>query len=250
METLQREACFVMVPPYTKKAEKGFAMDAGQQDKKQIERVVVFCGSKLGKNPLYAEHAERLGTLLGQNGFNLVYGGGTSGLMGLVSGAAQKSGSKVTGIITHAFKNSAAYQPPQGVDEMVVAMLHIRKAEMLAMADACIILPGGIGTQDEQWEAAALMDMQMAEGSDAFVKPVIVLNTNGIYTPLKQQMRLLIDEGFIHPGREKMIRSVDTPEEVIAKLQAWNKEGILRARDIPDHAAAKSGPGPSSSPAP
>lgn len=200
--------------------------------KKEIKTVVVFCGSKFGNSPIYREHAETLGRLLGEGGFDLVYGGGASGLMGVVSGAALAAGSKVTGVITDAFLRAASYQKLDGAEEYVTRTLPSRKARMLEKADACIILAGGVGTQDEQWEAAALIDMQIASGAKKFLKPVIVLNTNGIYDPLKDQMRQLIREGFIHPGRERLIRSVDSPDEVIQKLKKWNEEGIWRGADV------------------
>jgi uncharacterized protein (TIGR00730 family) len=200
--------------------------------KKEIKTVVVFCGSKFGNDPIYRKHAEMLGRLLGENGFDLVYGGGASGLMGMVSKAALDAGSKVTGVITEAFLRAATYQKLPGVDEHVTRSLPSRKARMLEKADACIILAGGVGTQDEQWEAAALIDMQIASGAKKFLKPVIVLNTNGIYDPLKDQMRRLISEGFIHPGRERLIRSVDSPDEVIQKLKKWNEDGIWRGIDV------------------
>ncbi|MGZ9097564.1 MAG: LOG family protein [Micavibrio sp.] len=200
--------------------------------KKEIKTVVVFCGSKFGNSPEYQRDAEALGRLLGQNGFDLVYGGGTAGLMGVVSRTAHENGSKVTGVITEAFRKAVNYNFLDGADEQIVRTLPSRKARMLKQADACIILAGGIGTQDEQWEAAALIDMQIAGKSKSFLKPVIVLNTNGIYDDLKSQMRKLIAEGFIHPGREKLIRSVDSPEEVIQKLQKWNSEGVLRACEV------------------
>jgi uncharacterized protein (TIGR00730 family) len=200
--------------------------------KKQIKTVVVFCGSKFGNDKIYREHAEILGRLLGENGFDLVYGGGASGLMGTVSQAALAAGSKVTGVITEAFLRAATYQKLDGVDEYVTRTLPSRKARMLEKADVCVILAGGVGTQDEQWEAAALIDMQIASGAKKFLKPVIVLNTNGIYNPLKEQMRRLISEGFIHPGRERLIRSVDAPQDVIEKLHKWNEEGIWRGADV------------------
>lgn len=200
--------------------------------KKEIKTVVVFCGSKFGNSPDYKADAEKMGALLGQNGFNLVYGGGTAGLMGAVSKAALDNGSNVTGVITNAFRRAAYYNALPGAEESVVRTLPSRKARMLEQADACIILAGGIGTQDEQWEAAALIDMQIASRSNDYLKPVIVLNTRGIYDALKVQMRQLIAEGFIHPGREKLIRSVDTPEQVIEKLKTWNGEGVLRANQV------------------
>jgi uncharacterized protein (TIGR00730 family) len=201
-------------------------------EKKQIKTVVVFCSSRMGVNPVYAAHAAEIGRLLGENGFDLVYGGGMSGLMGVVAESAQRAGSHVIGIITHAFRKAAFYQPLPGAEEIAVRTLPARKKAMLDKADACIVLAGGIGTLDEQWEAAALIDMNMASRSKAYIKPIIVLNTNGIYNDQKEGMRRRIAEGFIHPGREKMIRSVDTPEAVIRKLKIWNEEGILRACDI------------------
>lgn len=201
-------------------------------EKKEIKTVVVFCGSKFGNDKIYRDHAQTLGRLLGEQGFDLVYGGGTSGLMGVVSKAALDAGSKVTGVITESFLRAAYYQKLPGVEEHVTRTLPSRKARMLAKADACIILAGGVGTQDEQWEAAALIDMQIASGAKKFLKPVIVLNTNGIYNPLKDQMRRLISEGFIHPGRERLIRSVNTPAEVLQKLHKWNQEGIWRGIDV------------------
>jgi uncharacterized protein (TIGR00730 family) len=203
-----------------------------QAEKKQIKTVVVFGGSKFGTEKQYAEDAHKIGELLGQNGFDLIYGGGKSGLMGVFSSAALVNGSKVTGIITQAFRKATWYEGLDGAEEIVVRSLPSRKAQMIKRADACIVLPGGIGTLDEQWEAAALIDMNVAAASKAYLKPIIALNTCGFYYHMKQQMRHAIDKGFIHQGRERLIRSVDTPEAVIEKLKTWNSEGIMRASDV------------------
>ena len=146
---------------------------------------------------------------------------------------------KVTGIITHAFQKAAWYEGLDGAEEIAVRTLPSRKAQMIRMADACIVLPGGIGTLDEQWEAAALIDMNVAAKSRKWLKPIIVLNTCDFYSHMKAQMKHAIDEGFIHPGREKLIRSVDTPSEAIEKIKKWNEEGIWQARDIADAYAAE-----------
>jgi uncharacterized protein (TIGR00730 family) len=209
---------------------------------KAIKTVAVFCGSKFGNNPVYAEHAKQLGELLGRNGYDLVYGGGSSGLMGVVSQAARDAGSKVTGIITHAFRDAAWHKPLEGVEERVVRALSHRKARMLHMADAIIVLPGGIGTLDEQWEAAALLDMNIAGNMKAPVKPIIVLNTNGFYDDQKAQMKKAIREGFIHPGREELIRAAKTPQDVIDRLDGWNAAGLRLTRDIAQGLAKPSNP--------
>jgi predicted Rossmann-fold nucleotide-binding protein len=105
--------------------------------KKEIKTVVVFCGSKFGNSPEYQRDAEALGRLLGQNGFDLVYGGGTAGLMGVVSRTAHENGSKVTGVITEAFRKAVNYNFLHGADEQIVRTLPSRKARMLKQADAC-----------------------------------------------------------------------------------------------------------------
>lgn len=200
--------------------------------KKTIEKIVIFGGSKFGNDVKYAEDAHKVGLLLGKTVKEVFYGGGKSGLMGIFASAARDSGAKVIGIITQPFKDSIYYQRLEGTEELVVSSLSYRKKLMIGKSDAGIILPGGVGTQDEQWEMVALIDMNIASQSNAYLKPVIVLNTKGIYNPLKAQMKALIAEGFIHPGREKLVRSVDTPEEVIEKIEKWNGEGILRASDV------------------
>lgn len=200
--------------------------------KKTIKNVCVFCSSRIQKNPIYAEHAQAVGRMLGENGFNLVYGGGTSGLMGVVAKAARDSGARVFGVITHAFKNSASYEALDGATEKVVTHLPTRKAWMMRKADAFITLGGGIGTLDEKWEVAAHNDMLIAARSLEHLKPIIVVNTNGIYDTEKTLMRTLIDEGFIYEGREKMIRAVDSPEEAIKKLKTWSAEGVMRGIDL------------------
>ena len=202
------------------------------EKKKTIKTVGVFCSSRLQENPVYAEHAAEVGRLLGEAGFNLVYGGGTSGLMGVVAKAARDSGARVFGVITHAFKDSAFYEALDGTTEKVVAQLPTRKAWMMRKADAFITLGGGIGTLDEKWEVAAHNDMLIAARSTEHLKPIIVVNTNGIYDTEKTLMRTLIQEGFIHEGREKMIRAVATPEEAVRKLQTWSAEGVMRGVDL------------------
>lgn len=203
-----------------------------QDSKKRIKTVGVFCSSRHQENPIYAEHARTVGRLLAEQGFDLVYGGGTSGLMGEVAKAARDNGARVFGVITHAFKNSAYYELLEGTKEKVVTQLPTRKAWMMRKADAFLALGGGIGTLDEKWEVAAHNDMLIAARSKDHLKPIIVVNTNGIYDTEKTLMRTLIKEGFIHEGREKMIRAVDTPEEAIRKLVTWSNEGVMRGIDL------------------
>lgn len=200
--------------------------------KKTIKTVGVFCSSRMGNDPIYAQHAEEVGRLLGQNGFNLVYGGGSSGLMGVVAKAARDNGARVFGVITQAFKDSATYVPIEGTEERIVRTLPSRKTWMMNKADAFLTLFGGIGTLDEKWEIAARNDMLIAARSLEYLTPVIVLNTNGIYDDEKRLMRKLINAGAIHPGREEMIRAVNEPVQAIEKLKKWSAEGVMRGIDL------------------
>jgi uncharacterized protein (TIGR00730 family) len=200
--------------------------------KKQIKNVVVFCGSKNGNDPIYREHAEKLGRLLAEAGYKIIYGGGNCGLMGAVSGAAVRAGGKVKGIITHSFQKASWYEMSPGVEEEAVSTLRNRKARMMRQADAVVVLPGGVGTLDEQWEIAALLDMEICARSRSFLKPIVVLSTSGYFDHMKGQMKRAINDGFTQPGRETLIKSVSQPEEVMAKLQACNEQGLKRACDL------------------
>jgi uncharacterized protein (TIGR00730 family) len=197
-----------------------------------IQSVVVFCASRNGNNPLYRQHAERLGALLAQAGYRLVYGGGMTGLMGAVAGKVLEHGGKVTAVTTPDFNKAASRLTSPHLTQYVAKTLHERKSRMIRMADAVIILPGGIGTFDEQWDVTALQDMRIAGQRRARIPPVIVLNTDGYYDSMKAQMLRAIKDGFIHPGRESIIRSAATPEDVMQKLAEWNKKGLLKAYQL------------------
>ena len=113
---------------------------------------------------------------------------------------------------------------------------------MLSQADAVIVLPGGVGTMDEQWEIAALLDMDIVARSKNFIKPIIVLSSAGFYNHMRDQMKHTIAEGFTQPGRERIIESFPTPKDVINQLHMWNDRGLTRASDVADAIAWKAEP--------
>ncbi len=201
-----------------------------------IKEVLVFCGSAPGNNPVYMAAARRLGELLGKNQYNIVYGGGTGGLMGEVSQAALAQGSRVRGITVQVFHASAQYKKPEGSTEDITSNLMERKARMLSSGDAALILPGGFGTFDEIGEIVVAQDMKAWADPDAVVQPVIILNTNGFYDETIRQYEKAQREGFIYPGHEKIIQVAGTPEEAIGKLNEWRKMGRITARAL-DNAA-------------
>jgi uncharacterized protein (TIGR00730 family) len=175
--------------------------------------VCVFCGSCTGKNPLYADAAGRLGSLLAQSSIRLVYGGGNIGLMGVVADAVMAGGGMVTGVIPgFLMKREVGHL---GITDLeVVDSMHQRKQRMADLADAFIALPGGWGTLEELAEILTWKQLGL------ITQPVIVLNTNQFFDPLLDQMRLMVKEGFLSPANFQQLKVENEPEGVLSFLTA------------------------------
>ncbi|RZC78553.1 hypothetical protein C5167_002762 [Papaver somniferum] len=117
----------------------------------RFKRVCVFCGSSSGNKPTYQEAAVQLGKELVERRIDLVYGGGSIGLMGLVSQAVHDGGRHVLGIIPRTLMPKELTGVTVG-EVRAVSDMHQRKAEMARQADAFIALPGGYGTLEELLE--------------------------------------------------------------------------------------------------
>ncbi|KAH9674395.1 cytokinin riboside 5'-monophosphate phosphoribohydrolase LOG7 [Citrus sinensis] len=119
--------------------------------KSRFKRICVFCGSSSGKKATYQEAAVELGKELVERKLDLVYGGGSVGLMGLVSQAVHDGGRHVLGVIPKTLTPREITGDPVG-EVKTVSDMHQRKAEMARQADAFIALPGGYGTLEELLE--------------------------------------------------------------------------------------------------
>ncbi|MFJ7954391.1 TIGR00730 family Rossman fold protein [Lysinibacillus sp. NPDC096418] len=171
-------------------------------------RVAVYCGSGMGKNPIYAEKATELGTVLAQNGYGIVYGGSKIGLMGKVADAVLTAGGEVVGVMpTHLQMREIAH--PSLTEIHFVESMHIRKAKMVDFSDAFIVLPGGGGTMDEYFEVFTWAQIGLHE------KPVILYNINGFYDLLLQHFDRMIEEGFIRTDQKSLIRVAMTAEDIL-----------------------------------
>ena len=173
--------------------------------------VCVFCGSNTGLNPVYAESARKLGSLMAKTHTTLIYGGGKVGIMGILADAVMSAGGEVIGIIPDFLKKREVGH--NGVTRLeVVDSMHERKQRMADLADAFIAFPGGWGTLEEL--AEILTWKQLGLISD----PVILLNVNGFFNPLLQQMRSMAEEGFLHPEYLTIIKIANTPEEALCYI--------------------------------
>ena len=152
--------------------------------------VCVFCGSAHGSNTAYADAAKVLGRLLAESSIRVVYGGGNVGLMGVVADAAVAAGGQVTGVIpSFLMRREVGHR---GITDLeVVDSMHQRKQRMADLSDAFIALPGGWGTLEELLEILTWKQLGL------ITQPVVLLNTNQFFDPLLNQMRLMVDEGFL-----------------------------------------------------
>jgi uncharacterized protein (TIGR00730 family) len=155
-----------------------------------IGAVTVFCGSSDAVEDKYFAAARELGGKLALRGWQLVYGGGSVGLMGVLARAVLDGGGHVTGVIPKALLDLGVGET--GVSELIVTDgLRDRKAIMDERGDAFVALPGGLGTFEEVLEALTLKQLGYHR------KPVVVLDLDGYYEPLWTQIQRGIDVGFI-----------------------------------------------------
>ena len=197
-----------------------------------IKNVVVFCGSSPGNDQGIIDESEKLGRLLGENGYDFIYGGGTSGLMGVSAKAALAAGSFVKGVIPKIFHTAGSKEQGhlQGALEQVVDSMSERKEIMMDEADACIVLPGAYGSLDEIYEMAVAQQLKVYTDPEANVQPIIVLNFEGFYDGQIASLDKMVEKGFLSADMREFVQFVDTADEAIAVLNASNAIAPVQAK--------------------
>nr|GEX63113.1 cytokinin riboside 5'-monophosphate phosphoribohydrolase LOG7 [Tanacetum cinerariifolium] len=183
----------------------------------RFKRICVFCGSSSGKKPSYQEAAIELGKELVERRIDLVYGGGSVGLMGLVSQAVHDGGRHVLGVIPRTLMPREITGETVG-EVKAVADMHERKAEMARQADAFIALPGGYGTLEELLEVITWAQLRIHH------KPVGLLNVEGYYNSLLSFIDKAVDEGFISPSARRIIVSAPNAKQLVRELEEFVPE--------------------------
>jgi uncharacterized protein (TIGR00730 family) len=178
---------------------------------KRRHTICVFCGSSPGADPRYAQAARELGRGIAERNFALVFGGGNIGLMGETARAVRDGGAPVIGILPAFLRH---LEPPlKSAQELIILPdLFQRKDRMIAMSDAFILLPGGLGTLDEFFEVVTAAQLHV------HAKPIIAINVAGFYDPLRALLDHVIAQGFAKPDAQSLYRIVDTPEEALAAI--------------------------------
>ena len=164
---------------------------------KKTYTVCVFCGSKSGNNIKYLKLANTLGKKLAERNFNVIYGGGNSGLMGaLAEGVLAKNGSLIS-VIPKFFKNKMDIIKSK--KEIITKNLFDRKSIMIKKSDFFIALPGGFGTLDEVFELIALNQLALID------KKIIILDINNFWHSLKNLIKDLKKNGFLYTNKNSNI---------------------------------------------
>lgn len=173
--------------------------------------ITVFCGASTGHDPRWRELAHHTGRALAQQGWTVVYGGGNTGLMGALADGALEAGGEVIGVMVELLV--ARERAHQGLTRLeIVATMAARKERLIALADACVALPGGLGTLDELYEVMTFYQLGLSSSWSW------LLNPEGYYDLLQGQMARMQAEGFIH-GDILPISSVDTLPALINGLK-------------------------------
>lgn len=191
-----------------------------------VSTVCVYCASSDKCNPIHLQSAYDLGAIFAKQGINIIYGGGSTGLMGKLADGAIASGGHVTGIIPEFMQNLEWGHKNISVLEEVQDM-HTRKLQMIRRSDAIIALPGGCGTLEELLEAITWKRLGLAH------QPIIIVNTNGFYDPLITMLERTVQEKFMREEHLLMWHTVASIQDVLpAILHAalWPKDALDYAK--------------------
>ncbi|KAL4194545.1 hypothetical protein AMTRI_Chr05g69170 [Amborella trichopoda] len=180
----------------------------------RFKRVCVFCGSNSGNRAVFGDATLELGSELVKRRIDLVYGGGSVGLMGLISQTVYNGGCHVLGVIPTALLPLEISGQTVG-EVKTVADMHERKAEMARQSDAFIALPGGYGTMEE------LLEMITWSQLGIHSKPVGLLNVDGYYDTLLALFDKGVQEGFIQPAARHIVVSAPTAKELIQRMEEY-----------------------------
>ncbi len=188
-------------------------------------RVTVYCAGSAKTNPIYLRGAERLAETFLQEGAELVFGGGKTGLMGHLATMIVQGGGVAHGVMPHFLKDIEMNHPLVS-DFIFVETMSERKQLLLAQTEGLIALPGGCGTLEELLEAITLKRLGL------YLKPIVIVNQEGFYGPLLEMLEKMIQEDFMRPEHGDLWTVVQDPSEALAAIQNtpdWNANALQMA---------------------
>lgn len=185
---------------------------------KTPRRVAVYCGSTDGNHPAFLAEARALGKAIAYAGMSVVYGGANVGLMGTVADAALAAGGEVIGVLPEVLvEREIAHKGLTRLES--VGTMHQRKARMVALADAFLILPGGYGTLDEMLEIVTWSQLRLHS------KPCILINTLGYWNVFLDFLDRSVATGFLKPENRALLVVAATAEEAVKRVASKSEWG-------------------------
>ena len=177
-----------------------------------LKRLCVFCGSSAGIDPVHRQAATDFGRMLAADGIELVFGGGSVGLMGAIADAVLQAGGRVIGVIPRFLATRELLH--EGVTEVrLTDNMHERKALMSELSDAFVALPGGLGTFEELFEVLTWAQLGLHG------KPIGLLNSAGYFDPLGAMIDRAITDGFCREEHRRLFVVDDQPARLMRRLR-------------------------------
>ena len=183
--------------------------------------IALYCGSRTGNKPIYRDTAIELAQHIATQGFGIVYGGASIGLMGQVADTVLEHGGEVVGVIPE-FMLDYEIAHGQLTELHIVKSMHERKALMAERASAFIALPGGLGTFEEILEIATWGQLNQHQ------KPMIIYNVNRFYDALIAQLDHAVEEGFLPPQHRAKLIICENPEQISNVIKNLNSPEHIR----------------------
>ena len=187
-----------------------------------MKRICVYCASSPKVNKAYFDATEKLAKILTINEIEVIYGGGSVGLMGHLADTVIENNGQILGVMPHFMKEIEWSH--KGVNQFIFTeTMAERKEKLLENTDGLVALPGGSGTLEELFEAITLKRL------GKYTQPIVILNTNNFYAPLKMMLEKCVEENFMSSKHLEMFTFVDEPEHVMDALKnaaSWDENAI------------------------
>jgi len=163
-----------------------------------MKAICVFCGANFNGDPILKQAIEQLAEIMVNREITLIYGGGKVGVMGLLADTVLNNGGKAIGVIPRFLMDKEVGHT--GLTALhIVENMHQRKQLMNDLCDGIIMLPGGFGTLEEFFEVLTWLQLGLHS------HPVGILNVNGFYDFLLQQMDVMVEQRFLKPANRALV---------------------------------------------
>ena len=176
--------------------------------------ICIYGASSSRLDPVFYEAAERLGVLMAEAGFGLVFGGGREGLMGAAARGVSSRGGRIIGIAPKFFDEPGILYE-HCIELIYTDTMRERKALMEARSGACIVLPGGIGTYEEFFELLTLKQLGQTD------RAIVILSTADYYAPMQALLEATAEKRFMSERCMELYRVVKTPEAALEYIKSY-----------------------------